>query len=254
MSSLFQDDVLPLQSLYIAMPSNGDSTNRMMDLQSISNDTDAVGSLKCFTNPYFSGSHASDNPSNQSSCPSEKVLETRDANPSDHKVARKTTEVNNLSSIEESVLTGLEAVLNQLNDETRLCLRDSMYRLARHSEEQTSKNEGQFSDEPSLPEISDVCSRSRTMETAESETNAVDRAVAYMMFNKVDGNQQDHVPASPPEFVHNGGEFAANGACGFNEGLAFSPSDSLVQCEVPVLSQQAQSQSDNSGFGAENAF
>ena len=42
------------------MPSDSDSTNKMMDFQS-SCDTDGVGSLKGFTNPNFSGSHGSDN-------------------------------------------------------------------------------------------------------------------------------------------------------------------------------------------------
>ncbi|KAL2898134.1 Protein LNK3 [Bienertia sinuspersici] len=269
LSSLFQDDVHPLQSLYIAMPSDSDSTNNMMDFQSISCDTDGVGSLNGFTNPNFSASHASDNgpsrvrksssrsTSDQSSCPSIKVSETRDVGPSNHKAARKTLEVNDPSSIEESVLTGLESVLNQLNDETRLCLRDSMYRLAKHSEDQTSKDaqsEGHFPDEPSMPEAGDVCSRSRTMETTESETNAIDRAVAYMMFNKVDANEQDQLPASPPGFVHSGGKYTAAGACDFNEGIALDTSDLLAQCEVPVFSQQTQSQSDHSGFVAENVF
>ena len=56
----------------------------------------------------------------------------------------------------------LDDIIVQLNDETQLCLRDSMYRLARHSEDQTPNNgmsEGQFADEPSMTETSDVCSR-----------------------------------------------------------------------------------------------
>lgn len=60
-SSLLQDDVLPLQSLYIDMPSDSDSMNKMMDFQSDSCDTDGVGSLKGFNNPNFSYSHGSVN-------------------------------------------------------------------------------------------------------------------------------------------------------------------------------------------------
>lgn len=172
------------------------------------------------------------------------VMETKDLVPSDHKAPMRTSEVNDLSSIEESVLTGLEAVLNQLSEKTRLCLRDSMYRLAEHSEKQTSKKaqvEGLSLDEPSLPETSDVCSRSRVTDIAESETNAIDRAVAYMMFNK-NANEQDHLPASPPEFAYNGRNFAVT--------EDMKTSDLPVQCEAPVFNQQTQGQSYQSGFGA----
>ncbi|XP_021762397.1 protein LNK4-like isoform X3 [Chenopodium quinoa] len=172
LSSLLEDDVLPLQSLYIGMPSESDSTNKMMKFQSISCDTDGEGNLTCFTNPNLSCSQSSDNEyshasklrtrnnSGRSSCPSVEVPETRDQVPSNHEEQMKTRklEANDLSSIEESVLMGLETVLNQLSDETRICLRDSMYRLAEHSEQQTSNNA--MADEPSLPETSDECSSS----------------------------------------------------------------------------------------------
>ncbi|XP_021752883.1 protein LNK3-like isoform X1 [Chenopodium quinoa] len=200
MSSLLEDDVLPLQSLYIGMPSESGSTNKMMEFQSMSCDTDGEGNLKCFTDPNLSCSQSSYNEysqasklssrnnSGRSSCPSVEVPETRDRVPSNHEEQMKTRklEANDLSSIEESVLMGLENVLNQLSDETRICLRDSMYRLAEHSEQQTSNNA--MEDEPSMPETSDECSRSRTMEIPESETNVIDRAVAYMMFNQVNEN------------------------------------------------------------------
>ncbi|XP_021762395.1 protein LNK4-like isoform X2 [Chenopodium quinoa] len=248
LSSLLEDDVLPLQSLYIGMPSESDSTNKMMKFQSISCDTDGEGNLTCFTNPNLSCSQSSDNEyshasklrtrnnSGRSSCPSVEVPETRDQVPSNHEEQMKTRklEANDLSSIEESVLMGLETVLNQLSDETRICLRDSMYRLAEHSEQQTSNNA--MADEPSLPETSDECSRSRTMEIPESETNVIDRAVAYMMFNKVNENEQEYVPALSPEYVHNGMNFAAT--------RDSESSDLLAQCE-----------SYQSDFGAvENTF
>ncbi|XP_010670531.2 protein LNK4 isoform X1 [Beta vulgaris subsp. vulgaris] len=267
-SSLLQDDVLPLQSLYIDMPSDSDSMNKMMDFQSDSCDTDGVGSLKGFNNPNFSYSHGSVNGhvhpdklnsrhnSGQTCGPSSiKVLETRDLDPSDYETSR-TLEFNDLSSVEESVLMGLETVLNQLNDNTRLCLRDSIYRLAKHSEEQASKNsmaEGFSFDESSLPQTSDH-SRSSTMETGESKSNAIDRAVAYLMFSKADTNVQDHLPASPPEYMQSGRKFAATGACGFNEAAGSKTSDLLAQCEVPVFSHQTQDQSNQLCFGGQNTY
>ncbi|XP_056689975.1 protein LNK3 isoform X2 [Spinacia oleracea] len=214
LSSLLEDDVLPTQSLYIGVPSNSHSTNNMMDFQSNSCDTDGVGSLKCFKNANNGYAHLSKRTSRNNSdqtCPS--VKETMGVVPCDYEAPMRTSEDDDMSSTEESVLMGLEAVLNQLSETTRLCLRDSMYRLAEHSEQETSKNslaEGLSLDEPSLPETSGVCSRSRMMDTSESETNAIDRAVAYMMFNKVDANEQEYVPADlSPEYVQDGRDFSS---------------------------------------------
>lgn len=92
------------------------------------------------------------------------------------------------------------------------------------------------------------------METGESKSNAIDRAVAYLMFSKADTNVQDHLPASPPEYMQSGRKFAATGACGFNEAAGSKTSDLLAQCEVPVFSHQTQDQSNQLCFGGQNTY
>lgn len=227
---MLYDDVVPLQSLYLAGPSNSNSINQVMDFQSKSCDTNKL--MQTHVSKSMSG-----NSSDQSFSPSVKVPETMDLVPSDYE-ASGTLDFNVMSSLEESVLTKLETVRNQLNDKTRLCLRDSLYRLAKHSEQQTSGNdlvEGFSFDEHSFP--SGVCLRSGVMEGAEAGTNCIDRTVASLMFSKVDANIQDHLPVLLPEFAQRDTYFTATGAYDYNE-AAPATSDLLAQCEVPVLSQQ----------------
>ncbi|CAO2820842.1 unnamed protein product [Amaranthus hypochondriacus] len=189
----------------------------------------------------------SENSSDQSFSPSVKVPETMDLVPSDYE-ASDTLDVNDMSSLEESVLRNLQTVRNQLNDKTRLCLRDSLYRLAKHSEQQTSRNdlvEGFSFNERSMPETSGVCLRSKVMEGAEAGTNCIDRTVASLMFSKA--NVHDHLPALSPEFAQRDKYFTETGAYDYSE-AALTTSDQLAQCEVPVFSQQTQVHSNPNTF------
>lgn len=152
---------------------------------------------------------------------------------------------NGLSSLEESMLNTLENVLNQLNDKTRICVRDSLYRLAKNSL-QTSRNdlvEGIGLNDPSLSGSNGASSRSRVKEVTEPRTNAIDRTVAYLMFSKVDANvHESHLPDLSPGFVHSDTNFTATTACEDLSEAAVKTSDLLVQCEVPVYTQQRQGQ------------
>ncbi|CAL5196391.1 unnamed protein product [Lathyrus oleraceus] len=81
------------------------------------------------------------------------------------------------SSIEESTLQNLEAIISQFNDKTRISFRDALYRLARDTKQQHAVDDldGDISMQEAL--------RSDDKQPMESETNSVDRAVANLMFN-----------------------------------------------------------------------
>lgn len=98
------------------MATDSDSTSMMLEYQSMSSDTDVMGNSKGFRTLPFSTS-------------SVKVLETTDMLPCDSMSCGDED-----SSVEESVLLGLKAVMSQLSDKTRLCFRDSLYRLAQRSD------------------------------------------------------------------------------------------------------------------------
>uniref|UniRef100_A0A7C9B098 Uncharacterized protein n=1 Tax=Opuntia streptacantha TaxID=393608 RepID=A0A7C9B098_OPUST len=141
MSSLLEDDFpaaahnhsslgMPPQPQCVVMPADSDSTNMMIEFQSISSDTDGAGNSNGRVS--VSNLHYGDS-SGQSNGSSVKALETMDMLPS---APTRCGEED--SSIEESVLLGLEAVLSQLSNSTRLCFRDSLYRLAKRSKQQLS--------------------------------------------------------------------------------------------------------------------
>ncbi|CAI8607447.1 unnamed protein product [Vicia faba] len=81
------------------------------------------------------------------------------------------------SSIEESTLQNLEAIISQFNDKTRISFRDALYRLARDTKQQHTVDDldGDISMQEAM--------RSNDNQAMESETNSVDRAVANLMFN-----------------------------------------------------------------------
>ncbi|XP_058744184.1 protein LNK3-like [Vicia villosa] len=85
--------------------------------------------------------------------------------------------MHNHSSIEESTLQNLEAIISQFNDKTRISFRDALYRLARDTKQQHPADDldGDISMQEAL--------RSDDQQPMESETNSVDRAVANLMFN-----------------------------------------------------------------------
>ncbi|KAL8162659.1 hypothetical protein V2J09_014148 [Rumex salicifolius] len=104
-------------------------------------------------------------------------------------------------SLEEAVLNDLGETLTQLSTSTRLCFRDSLYRLAQNSTKHTllscqAKDPSPY--DLSEMEVEDEQMRSGETAKAESETNTIDRAVANFVFKKVDVNTQDLRPAMSP--------------------------------------------------------
>ncbi|GAV76533.1 hypothetical protein CFOL_v3_20006 [Cephalotus follicularis] len=88
-------------------------------------------------------------------------------------------------SLEESVLQDLEMVMTKLTDETRICFRDAFYRLAKqHSVTQNRALDIEF------PPLSwtghGEKNRFGTEKATELETNTIDRAIANLVFNKID--------------------------------------------------------------------
>ncbi|XP_031475313.1 protein LNK1-like isoform X3 [Nymphaea colorata] len=100
------------------------------------------------------------------------------------------------SSLEEACLCQLQDVITQLNNKTKLCIRDSLYRLARSAMQRHNvgdanscckgsrdKNESLGMDGHATQEKlqSERCEGLINMETV---TNPIDRAVAHLLFHK----------------------------------------------------------------------
>ncbi|KAG2701649.1 hypothetical protein I3843_06G051000 [Carya illinoinensis] len=93
-------------------------------------------------------------------------------------------------SPEESVLEELGMVMAQLTEQTQICFRDALYRLAKNSEhhDMETQEEGGYLDTEKPPPwtLQDIKMRSASQKVMEFETNAIDRAVANLMFNDMD--------------------------------------------------------------------
>ncbi|KAB5565025.1 hypothetical protein DKX38_005079 [Salix brachista] len=102
------------------------------------------------------------------------------------------------TSLQQSALHELEMVLAQLNDKTRICFRDGLYRLASYSRQHIVKrnqNGDLYMEKPCTSEDEEM--RCGGKKTNEMETNSIDRAIANLMFNKMDLNVRDlHVSVS----------------------------------------------------------
>ncbi|KAA8537349.1 hypothetical protein F0562_026964 [Nyssa sinensis] len=102
--------------------------------------------------------------------------------------------VGDKTSLEESVLQELESVMTQLTEKTRICFRDALYRLAENSKqhaENQSQNRDLILEEPPPSTVHDETFRLVKTEATESETNTIDRAIANLMFNKMNSNARD---------------------------------------------------------------
>ncbi|KAH9618409.1 hypothetical protein KSS87_008686 [Heliosperma pusillum] len=264
MNSLLQDDVpvpshshasfsLSPQYRYSMMSSESDSGNKRMDCQSVPCEGEGVRDMDSFRTPPSSPPDGSDNGhasfsnlsygnySDQSNEESQSV-KTKEMLVSDQDMSRRLCEED--SSIEESVLMGLETVLCQMSNTTRLCLRDSLYRLAQHSKEHMILGKTKVEDLPldkfSLLDHDDRDLRSEETEVSVQKTNTIDRAVANLMFNKVDANVQDLLPAMAAKFEHIGKNFEACKYSINKDGFPLSkPCDFLAQSEVPVYSNES---------------
>lgn len=182
-------------------------TDTMSDLQSISNDAHGMGSSKYLKTHAFSpslsweegevaASHFNQYNSDQKDLAPVKASLVNVLVPSEHESMNGL--VDEETSLQQSALQELEMVMAQLNDKTRICFRDALYRLASNSKQHPIKQDqnGDLSMEtPGTGEDEKMGSGGKT--TIEMETNAIDRAIANLMFCKMDLHIRDF-PVSAP--------------------------------------------------------
>ncbi|MED6188441.1 hypothetical protein PIB30_085994 [Stylosanthes scabra] len=102
----------------------------------------------------------------------------------------ETTDEHEQFSLEESILQNLETVIAQFNGKTRICFRDALNRLAQNTRQQDAGEN--WDQDLYMPQaVHGFTERSEEKQPMESETNIVDRAVANLMFNKMELNLQD---------------------------------------------------------------
>ncbi|KAL1802685.1 hypothetical protein ACET3Z_031332 [Daucus carota] len=121
------------------------------------------------------------------SFPSIKEPVLKDSVASEHGTGR--VYMHEQTSLEESVLQELEMVTSKLNLKTRNCFRDSLYRLAENSRTNTStpvQNGDLVIEKKTVETVNNEKSSVQETEATESKTNAIDRAVANLMFAKMD--------------------------------------------------------------------
>lgn len=113
--------------------------------------------------------------------------------PSEQNIANEL--VGEETSLEESVLQELRIVMTQMSDKTRICFRDALYRLSENSKQHidmpTSRQNGDSTPETPPESGHDTNMRSGNDKAMESETNFIDRAIANLLFNKMDVNVQN---------------------------------------------------------------
>ncbi|KAK4253175.1 hypothetical protein QN277_010774 [Acacia crassicarpa] len=102
--------------------------------------------------------------------------------------------INQQSFVEESILQDLEMAISLFSDKTRICFRDALYRLARNTQQQHVVQDQNV--DPSTQRTAPQTDHSETTryeekKPMESETNSIDRAIANLMFNKMDINVQE---------------------------------------------------------------
>ncbi|XP_010491297.1 PREDICTED: protein LNK4-like isoform X2 [Camelina sativa] len=86
------------------------------------------------------------------------------------------------ASAEEVVLQDLQRATEKLTDDTRKCFRDTFYRLAKNSQQKSDSNLEEFFEDRT------------SSNTAELETNSMDRAIANLTFNKMESNMRNMPP------------------------------------------------------------
>lgn len=91
-------------------------------------------------------------------------------------------------SIEATSFRQLQQVLEQLDIRTRLCIRDSLYRLARSAEQRhkclnLTSISGDGKD-PGGPLLADETNKSAGFMDMETDTNPIDRSIAHLLFHR----------------------------------------------------------------------
>ncbi|XP_017415433.1 protein LNK3 isoform X3 [Vigna angularis] len=96
-------------------------------------------------------------------------------------------------SLEECTLLGFEMLVAKFTENTRICFRDALFRLAKNTKQHAVENlDGDLNLHQEMPHsVYNETMRSVDKKPMESETNIVDRAVANLMFNKMEINILD---------------------------------------------------------------
>ncbi|KAL9386419.1 hypothetical protein Peur_019543 [Populus x canadensis] len=181
-------------------------TDKILDLQSILNDARGMGSSKYLKTHAFSPSASWEKDEVAASHFNPCNSEQKDWAPAEAQLVNVSVPSEHDSMVgpvddetsQQSALHELEMVLAKLNDKTRICFRDGLYRLASYSRQHIVKrnqNGDLYMETPCTSEDEEI--RSGGKKTNEMETNSIDRAIANLMFSKMDLNIQDfHVSAS----------------------------------------------------------
>lgn len=160
------------------------------------------------------------------------------------------------TSLEESVLHELEGVMAQLTQKTRICFRDSLYRLANISKQQdmvSGDNTNMFAAEKFPEAVLDQSSSSPENKMAvESKANVIDRTIANLMFNNTEINAVDLHPhnrtgISQPESIITSG-FHVNSVAGDAEVPTISGEDHHAENNEWPVTKMGCKQSDKGNW------
>ncbi|XP_071741610.1 protein LNK1-like isoform X2 [Rutidosis leptorrhynchoides] len=99
-------------------------------------------------------------------------------------------------SLEASSFRQLQQVMEQLDLRTKLCIRDSLYRLARSAEQRHNTNYG--------PSITEGTNKYTGLVDMETDTNPIDRTIAHLLFHRPSdlSNRATHVLLKENAKVH----------------------------------------------------
>uniref|UniRef100_A0A0A0KV34 Protein LNK2 n=1 Tax=Cucumis sativus TaxID=3659 RepID=A0A0A0KV34_CUCSA len=109
-------------------------------------------------------------------------------------------------SMEDTILCRLQEIISKLDFKIRLCIRDSLFRLAqsamqRHYANDTSSSNKSSRDENDFTAKGEINSHCRIagVPDAETETNPIDRTVAHLLFHRPFELSQNYIdaPGSP---------------------------------------------------------
>ncbi|KAK1400972.1 hypothetical protein POM88_000577 [Heracleum sosnowskyi] len=177
------------------------------------------------------------------SFPSGKEPVLKDSVASEHGTGREY--MHEQTSVEESVLQELEMVTSKLNLKTRNCFRDSLYRLAVNSRTNTStpvQNGDVILKKTPVETVNNDKFRVQETEATESKTNAIDRAIANLMFAKMDFYVEEEIQAHVVET-----QYVKSEADGRTEQFQYNSDEPWATCfpmlvgdaEVPVIATQS---------------
>ncbi|PIA60082.1 hypothetical protein AQUCO_00400754v1 [Aquilegia coerulea] len=204
MNSFFEENTPRMRSTYqcagkfpeseCSTMSSGDLlTDVGMDSQSVSTDQSRRGNLNKLEVPSSMDWNTLDGPPTYTSYDSEngKGFITRNAHGIETNSSLVTDgQVDEETSFEQVAIRELELAMTQLTEETRICFRDSLYRLAKSSRQRQLESQSQ-SEEQTIDGTFSTNTHGETarfeekVEHMESETNYFDSTVAHLMFNEL---------------------------------------------------------------------